>query len=359
MGIDLKYMYRCLQLAEMGLGHVAPNPMVGAVVVYNDQVIGEGYHHQAGRPHAELEAIRSVKDHSKLPESTLYVNLEPCNHTGKTPPCTDLILNKKIPKVVVAQSDPNTLVAGKGLQHLREHRVEVIDGVLEKEALELNRRFNTFHTHKRPFIILKWAKTMDGFIDHYREQGQAANSAWITDEYCRTLVHKWRTEETAILVGTRTALLDNPQLNIRAWSGKAPVRMVLDRKNILPDHLHLFDQTQETWVFTEKEIASKSQLEYIRLNPNRNDLTQLMEILYQREIQSIMIEGGLELLTSFIQENLWDEARVFTGPGSFRRGVPAPEFPFSPEKQMRTGNSLLEVFRNGAEIENEEIGIRK
>ncbi|MEA1875356.1 MAG: bifunctional diaminohydroxyphosphoribosylaminopyrimidine deaminase/5-amino-6-(5-phosphoribosylamino)uracil reductase RibD, partial [Bacteroidota bacterium] len=188
---DLRYMQRCLQLARLGLGHTAPNPMVGAVVVYQDQIIGEGYHHKAGMPHAEVEAIRSVRDTSKLPDSTLYVNLEPCNHIGKTPPCTELILTKKIAKVVVGQTDPNPLVAGKGLHHLRQHGVEVTERVLEKEARELNRRFNTFHTKKRPFIILKWAKTSDGFIDFFREPGQLANPAWITDEYCRTLVHKF------------------------------------------------------------------------------------------------------------------------------------------------------------------------
>jgi len=344
-------MQRCFQLAEMGLGNTAPNPMVGAVIVHNDQIIGEGYHHKAGMPHAEVEAVMSVKDHSKLSESTLYVNLEPCNHTGKTPPCTRLILNKKIPKVVIAQTDPNTLVAGKGLQFLRDKGVEVVDCILEKEALELNKRFNTFHTKKRPFVILKWAKTTDGFIDHNREERESANPAWITDEYCRSLVHKWRTEEPAILVGTRTALMDNPQLNIRAWRGKAPIRMVFDRRNILPNHLHLFDQTQETWVFSEKDVTSINKLEYILLDPERNDLDQLMEILYQRKVQSIMVEGGSELLSSFIKKNIWDEARVFTGPDNFKDGVRAPEFAFTPERQMQTGNSLLEVFRNRVEAE--------
>ncbi|MCD6347362.1 MAG: bifunctional diaminohydroxyphosphoribosylaminopyrimidine deaminase/5-amino-6-(5-phosphoribosylamino)uracil reductase RibD [Bacteroidales bacterium] len=343
---DTMYMHRCLQLAGMALGQTAPNPMVGAVVVWNDQVIGEGYHQRAGEPHAEVEAVLSVKDKSRLSESTLYVNLEPCNHYGKTPPCTDLILANNIPRLVVAQVDPNPLVAGQGLQRLRDHNVEVVEGVLEKEALELNRRFNTYHTLKRPYIILKWAKTRDGFIDTLRDEDQPANPAWITDEYCRTLVHKWRTEESAIIVGTRTAKMDNPQLNIRVWTGEAPIRLVIDRNNILPDNLHLFDQSQETWVFTEKDIASKHNIKYIKLNPESNNLDQIMNILYDREIQSLIVEGGSELLNSFIKQNLWDEARVFTGNTNFEQGVPAPKFPFTPIKQIATENSLLEMFRN-------------
>ncbi len=338
-------MERCLQLAQLGLGQTAPNPMVGAVVVHNDRIIGEGYHHKAGMPHAEVEAIRSVKNPSILHEATLYVNLEPCNHTGKTPPCTDLILENRIARVVTGQTDPNPLVAGKGLNRLRYNGIEVTEGVLKKESLELNRRFNTFHNKKRPFIILKWAKTSDGFIDQLREAGQNAKPSWITDEYCRMLVHKWRSEETAIMVGARTALLDNPQLNVRALTGKNPLRIVIDRNKVLPDHLHLFDQKQETLVFTEKQIQSKRNIEYIKMEPKKENLDQIMEILYHKEIQSLIVEGGAELLSSFIQNDLWDEARVFTGPGNFKEGVYSPEFPFIPKKKMLTGNSLLEIFR--------------
>ena len=339
------YMHRCLELAKHGLGHAAPNPIVGAVVVWKNQVIGEGYHRQAGLPHAEVEAIQSVKDYSKLAESTLYVNLEPCNHTGKTPPCTDLILRHKIPNLVVAQTDPNPLVAGTGILRLRKKGVNVIEGILKKEAWELNKRFNCFHVNKRPFVLLKWAITRDGFIDQIRKPGEAANPAWITDEFCRSLVHKWRTEESSILVGTQTASLDNPRLNIRAWKGRAPLRLVLDRHKSLPAHLNVFDQTQETWVFTEHDIPSKRNLRYFRIQAGKNDLPQMMQILYEQNIQSIMVEGGAELLNSFIKDDLWDEARVFTGPISFNKGVSGPEFNFSPEEKIQTGNSLLEIFR--------------
>lgn len=346
MSEDEKYMQRCLQLAELGLGKTAPNPMVGAVIVWKNQIIGEGYHHAAGMPHAEVEAVSMVNDPEKLHESTLYLNLEPCNHTGRTPPCTDLIIRNKIPKVVVGQVDPNPLVGGKGLERLKKNGVEIIQGVLENEAKKLNRRFNVFHSHKRPYILLKWAKTSDGFMDQVRIAGQKANPAWITDEYCRILVHKWRTEEPSILVGTHTAILDNPQLNVRAWSGDNPIRLVLDRKNSLPDHLKLFDQSQETWVFSEIEKYPKKNLKYIKLDPSKNDLDQLMEVLFEKQIQSVMVEGGSELLSSFINKNLWDEARVFTGPGSFGQGVAAPVFNIAPDEVKKTGNSMLRKYFN-------------
>lgn len=339
-------MQRCLQLAQLGLGKTAPNPMVGSVIVWKDQIIGEGYHHAAGLAHAEVEAINMVSDISKLSDSTVYVNLEPCNHSGKTPPCTDLIITHKIPRVVVGQEDPNPLVAGKGLERLRKSGVDVTDGIMEQESRELNRRFNVFHSLKRPYILLKWAQTKDGFIDHVREADQTVKPKWITDEYCRMHVHKWRTEEPAILIGTRTAILDNPKLNIRSWIGKAPIRLILDRHSSLPKHLHIFDQSQETWVFSEKNASMKKNLETIQIQSGKPDLEQLMSILYVRQVQSVMVEGGAELLDSFIQENLWDEARVFTGPGTFGNGVKGPHLSSSPETQKQMGNSLLEIFRN-------------
>jgi len=339
-------MQRCLQLAALGLGKTAPNPLVGAVVVWKDQIIGEGYHHAAGQPHAEVEAIRSVDDKSKLSESCIYVNLEPCNHTGKTPPCTELILEHKIPKIIVGQTDPNPEVSGSGIRRLRENKLEVIEGVLQKEALDLNKRFNIFHTKKRPFILLKWAETKDGFIDVFREPGQAANPAWITDEYCRMLVHKWRTEEPSILVGTRTAILDNPKLNIRAWSGKNPLRLVLDRSGKLPSDLNLFDQSQDTWVFSDQKKDSKKNLKYYQIPSETDDLEYLLNTLYKENIQSIMVEGGSELLSSFIQNGLWDEARVFVGPGSFGKGVAAPQFSHPRRSQSSVGNSTLSIYRN-------------
>lgn len=343
-------MQRCLELAANGAGRTSPNPLVGALLVSEGQIIGEGYHRGAGLPHAEVEAIRSVSDPSRLTSSTLYVNLEPCNHTGRTPPCTDLILSQGIPRVVVAQTDPNPLVAGKGLERLRSSGVEVISGVLDRQARELNRRFLTFHTQKRPYLMLKWAQTRDGFVDFQREPGQLANPAWITDEYCRMLVHKWRTEEDAVLVGTRTALLDNPQLNVRVWTGRDPLRLVLDLQGILPTNLSLFDGSQETWVFTHHRRPDRPKVRFFTLDPEEDDLIQVMDLLWQQQILSVMIEGGSELLASFIHCRMWDEARIFTGPGTFGQGVPAPAFPYKPVRREHTGNSLLETFRNHQRI---------
>lgn len=338
-------MRRCLELASNGMGLTAPNPMVGALLAVNDIIIGEGYHHASGCPHAEVEAVRSVKDQELLKSATLYVNLEPCNHVGKTPACTDLILQHGIPRVVIGHTDPNPLVAGTGIDRLRSNGVEVITGVMEKEGRGLNRRFLTFHEKKRPFIMLKWAQTRDGFIDLTREVGQQAHPAWITDEYCRTLVHKWRTEESAILVGTRTALLDDPALNVRAWSGKSPVRLVLDVHGSLPNHLKLFDGSEPTWVYTALKQADRKNIRYIRIDPEENDLDQLLQHLYENEIQSVIVEGGAELLGSFIQQKLWDEARIFTGPGSFGQGVAAPVLRGRSLQTMHTGNSILEIYR--------------
>lgn len=346
MKAEAKYMQRCLQLAALGLGNTAPNPLVGSVVVWDHQILGEGYHHRAGQAHAEVEAIRSVKDESRLAEATLYVNLEPCNHTGKTPPCTDLILSKKIPRVVIGQKDPNPLVSGSGIQRLRSMGVEVVEDFLRSESENLNRRFNCFHQKGRPYIILKWAQTQDGFIDYLRGAPSNTKAAWITDEYCRMLVHKWRSEETAILVGTKTALLDNPQLNVRAWSGRDPIRIVIDRFSVLPENLHLFDKSQRTLVFSEKPKPDSLNLEYFGLNSSEDDLPQVLDQLFTMEIQSLLVEGGAELLNSLINKGLWDEARVFTGPGKFGAGVSAPVFNFRPYSHQQTGNSVLELFKN-------------
>lgn len=340
------YMQRCLELAANGLGKTAPNPLVGALVVRKDQIIGEGYHHAAGQAHAEVEAIMSVKNKEKLSESTLYVNLEPCNHLGKTPACTDLILQHNIPQVIIGQTDPNPIVSGAGIERLRQNQVVVQTGILLKPCLDLNRRFNTFHAKKRPYIILKWAQTQDGYMDLFREAGQAANPAWITDEYCRMLVHRWRSEEPAILVGTRTALMDNPRLNVRSWTGRNPLRIVIDRHGVLPPQLNVFDQSQETWVFGENPKQSSPRLTHFHLDSERDDLDQILQVLYEQDIQSLLIEGGAELLSSFIQNNLWDEARVFTGPGTFGKGVTAPEFNLAPQTNTPAGNSQLAIYRN-------------
>ena len=361
-------MQRCLDLACNGLGPVAPNPMVGAVIVHHDRIIGEGFHTGYGKPHAEVEAVSQVKDQSLLPDSTLYVNLEPCNHQGKTPPCTDLILGKGIRRVVISQADPNPAACG-GISRLRANGVEVITGVLEPEARWLNRRFNTFHEQKRPYLILKWAQTTDGFVDTFRDKPGDQKPSRITDETCRRLVHKWRSEEQAILAGSQTILLDNPQLNVRAWSGNDPLRITIDRQGHLftgnppsiqpsepvtgnrqpttdqpQETYHILDQSVPTLVFTCTNQKNRLNLEFIRISPDEPVWPGIMSDLYNRDIQSVLIEGGPTLLETLIRENLWDEARVFVGPGWFGTGVRAPHFPFQPHEQGEVGNSRFMRF---------------
>ena len=304
---DEKYMARCIQLAQNGLCNAAPNPMVGAVIVYNDRIIGEGYHARCGEAHAEVNAIRSVKEESLLKEATIYVSLEPSSHYGKTPPCADLIIKKGIPRVVIGCGDPFSEVSGRGIQKLRDAGIDVTIGILEEECRQLIRRFITFHTHQRPYILLKWAQSADGFIDNERTDGTpVAFSTPLTS----MLVHKKRAEHTAILVGRKTALLDNPSLTTRQWYGKNPIRLVIDKDLTLPTHLHLFDGEVRTIVFTQKaNIPSGSnEIEFIALDFNHNILPQLMEELYKLKIQSLIVEGGSTLLQSFIDAECWDEA---------------------------------------------------
>lgn len=344
MDTDSRYMERALDLAKLGLGRVAPNPMVGAVIVHKGYIIGEGYHQVYGGPHAEVNAISSVKDKNLLKESTIYVNLEPCNHTGLTPPCTNLIIEHSVPRVVVGQIDPNPLVGGKGIERLKNNGIDVEQGVLEEESLDLNKRFNTFHKKKRPFIILKWAQTEDGFVDAVRNIDDPVQPNWITDEFCRRLVHKWRSEEPAIIVGTETAKKDNPQLNVRSWSGKSPLRLVIDRNLRLDKSLYLFDGSIPTIIFNAEMNSTRENLQYIKLDFSKDILQSIMNELYEKSLQSLIVEGGPILLNSFIKQGLWDEARIFTGPLNFGNGVLAPEFPFSPSQKIQTGNSLLEIF---------------
>lgn len=321
---DKKFMQRCLQIAQLGLGYAQPNPMVGSVIVHNGKIIGEGFHQKCGQAHAEVNAINAVEDQQLLKNSTLYVNLEPCAHVGRTPACSTLIIAKKIPKVVIGCVDSFDKVAGKGIEMLQKAGVEVVVGVLEKESLELNRRFFTFHNKKRPYVILKWAQTKDAFIDHDRTMA-SPDAAWITNEISRSLVHKWRTEEPAILVGTQTAIKDNPQLNIRAWIGSAPLRISFDRNSIFPKALHLLDDSSRTLIFTQKLPSTKyKNTEFILLKHSKSINLQILEELYNRSIQSLIVEGGKEVLESFISENLWDEARVFIGDKYFFSGTSAP-----------------------------------
>ena len=329
---DEKYIARCIQLAKNGLCNAAPNPMVGAVIVHNDTIIGEGYHIRCGEAHAEVNAVRSVKDESLLKESTIYVSLEPCSHHGKTPPCADLIINKGIPRVVVGCQDPFSLVAGRGIAKLREAGIEVKVGVLEEECKQLIRRFVTFNTLRRPFITLKWAESADGFIDLHRTEG---HPYIFSSPLSSMLVHKRRAEHSAILVGRRTALLDNPSLTTRNWYGKNPVRMVIDKDLALPKHLALFDGSVRTLVFTQREDTSnRPNVEHIRLDFKIDILPQIMEVLYKEKLQSLMVEGGSILLQSFIDAGCWDEAYIEQSDAHLKDGVKAPSF--SPEYDFLT-----------------------
>lgn len=319
---DEKYIARCIQLAKNACCNAAPNPMVGAVIVHNGTIIGEGYHIRCGEPHAEVNAIRSVKDESLLKKSTIYVSLEPCSHYGKTPPCADLIIEKGIPEVVIGCMDPFSKVAGRGIEKLRKAGIKVTVGVLEEECRQLIRRFITFNTRKRPYITLKWAESADGFIDKNREEG---NPVLLSTPLTSMIVHKRRAEHSAILVGRKTALLDNPSLTTRNWFGKDPIRLVIDKGLTLPKGLHLFDGKVRTLVFTQKDETSDNQsVEYIRLDFTQNILPQIMDVLYNRKVQSLMVEGGTILLQSFINEGLWDEAYIETSPIRLNEGIKAP-----------------------------------
>lgn len=341
------YMQRCIELAREGLGKTAPNPMVGSVIVYNNKIIGEGYHREYGKAHAEVNAINSVKEKNLLSKSTLYVSLEPCCHWGKTPPCTDLIIKSKIPHVVVASVDPYESVAGNGISILRNNGVKVDVGLLRQQAISLNKRFFTYHKKKRPYIILKWAQTADALIDIERLPGTPARPTWITSEKLRMLVHKWRTEEQAIMVGTITALKDNPKLNVRDWSGKQPLRIVLDENLTLSDSLSLFDNSQKTIVFNNVKNNLNENTQWIQTDfAEEAFLDNILRILAEKGIQSIIIEGGQKLLQTFISRNLWDEARVFQGNKFFVKGLRAPVLPDDNFKMSLIGNEVLYFFKN-------------
>lgn len=320
--VEEKYMQRCIQLAQNGLCNAAPNPMVGAVIVCNGKIIGEGYHVRCGEPHAEVNAIRSVKDPSLLKHSTIYVSLEPCSHSGKTPPCTELIIEKEIPHIVIGCKDPFSKVAGHGIQRLRDAGKKVIVGVLEKECQHLIQRFTTFHTLHRPYITLKWAESSDGFIDLFREAGEAAK---LSSQLTSMLVHKRRAEHASILVGTRTAELDNPSLTVRHWFGKSPTRLVLDRDLRLAPSLKLHDNSTPTIIFTKQTHSSTSTLKYIQLDYQQDLLPQIMRTLYCEGLQSVLVEGGSKLLQTFIDANLWDEIIVERSPIQLFSGIKSPQ----------------------------------
>lgn len=326
MVVEEKYMARCIELARGGEGNTAPNPMVGAVIVHKGKIIGEGFHRKCGEAHAEVNAVASVRDEALLRDSTIYVSLEPCSHYGKTPPCAELIIRKGIPRVVVGTLDPFPEVSGRGVRMLREAGIEVVTGVLEEEARALNPAFMTFQIRKRPYVYLKWAQSADGFMDIRREDASVPSVLLSSAETLRR-VHRLRSEVAAIMVGTRTALLDNPSLTVRHWAGRSPVRVVLDRTLKLPVGSHLLDGAVRTLVFTAVEVESRLNVEYVQIDFGQEVLSQVLQYLYEQNLNSLMVEGGAELLESFFDAGLWDEAWVETAPVVLGAGVKAPAVP--------------------------------
>ena len=315
-------MQRCIQLAKNGLGTTYPNPMVGSVIVHDGKIIGEGWHYKAGNPHAEVNAIQSVKDPSLLKESAIYVSLEPCSHFGKTPPCADLIIQKGIRNVVIGTTDPNPKVAGSGIKKLEAAGCEVKSGVLEAECLQLNKRFFTFHTQQRPYIILKWAQSADGFIAPLEKDEK--KPVWITNKHSRQLVHKMRSNEQAILVGTKTVIDDNPSLTTRTWSGKSPVRIVIDKELKIPRSASVFNLDAPTIVLHQSIGESKSHVQFEKINFSKNLPQEICSVLHEHKLQSVIIEGGSKTIQTFIDAFIWDEAWVFHGSMHMEEGIKAP-----------------------------------
>lgn len=340
-------MQRCIDLALLGAGRVTPNPMVGAVIVYQDKIIGEGYHEKYGQAHAEVNAVNNVFKNfpdaaNLLKKSTIYVSLEPCAHFGKTPPCADLIIKHQIPTVVIGCRDPFDQVDGKGTEKLRSAGINVIENVLTEACFDLNKRFFTRVKKQRPFIILKWAQTTNGYFAPLN-----GTKKWITSNPSKILVHKWRSEEDAVLVGKNTALADNPELNVRLWGGKNPIRIALDRNLELPDNLHLFDQSQKTIIFNARKTDLKENIKFLELEDFDSLLPQLICYqLYLMDVQSILIEGGAKTLDLFIKAGLWDEARIFTGPENWDDGLRAPIISGTILEEYPVGQDMLKIYKN-------------
>ena len=347
MTADEKYMQRCIELAALGAGNVSPNPMVGAVIVHEGGIIGEGYHRQYGQAHAEVNAVNDVLGHfdnaaELLKNSAIYVSLEPCAHYGKTPPCANLIIKHQIPKVVVGCRDPFEQVDGKGIEKLKAAGTTVVSGVLEAECRWLNRRFFTRVQKHRPYIILKWAQTKDGFF-----APDDKKQFWITGDESRRLVHKWRSEEDAILIGKNTAAIDDPNLNTRYWPGKSPKRVVIDRKLELGKDLNIYDQSVETLIFNEIKTDVDGRIKYIALEDFDRFVPQyILFQLYLQDIQSVVIEGGAHTLNAFIEAGLWDEARIFTGEAVLNRGIKSPVIYGIEEQELLSGSDRLRILFN-------------
>lgn len=346
MTLHEKYIQRCIDLAKNGLGTTYPNPLVGSIIVHKGKIIGEGWHYEAGGPHAEVNAIQSVKDQSLLKEASIYVSLEPCSHFGKTPPCSDLIIEKGIKRVIIGTIDPFAKVSGAGIKKLMNAGCDVTVGVLEKECHELNKRFFTFHTKKRPYILLKWAQSKDGFIapsiTNKREP------VWITNQYSRQLVHKFRSEEQAILVGNQTVIKDNPKLTTRDWFGEHPTRIVIDTSGKIPEESNVLDATTQTIILTTEAFKKENSknISYEVIDKKNKVIDQVSSILYQHNIQSVIIEGGTYTLQSFIDANIWDEALIFQGNATLGTGLKAPNITGNLISEQKINKDTLKKYIN-------------
>ena len=346
MDIHEIYMRRCLTLAKNGLGYTYPNPLVGCVIVYKGMIIGEGWHQKAGEAHAEVNAINAVKDQDLLPEATLYVNLEPCSHHGRTAPCADLIVKKKIKKVVIGIIDANEKVQGQGVLRLEKNGVEVVTGILQEECRELNKRFFTFHEKGRPYVILKWAQSADGYIFPDRKQSKKRQPIWISNPYSRQTVHQWRAQEASILVGKNTVIQDDPRLNTRDMAGNDILRMVIDKDLSIPMGSQIYDGEFDTVVYNAKKEGSEGRVNYVQLDFSKEIVEQILSELHQKNIQSLIVEGGAYTLNKFLDTGLWDEARIFCGEKNFGGGIKAPVIHLKADKEENILNDHLFWYRN-------------
>ena len=345
---DKFYIKRCLELAALGIGRVSPNPMVGCVIVANNQIIGEGYHQQYGQAHAEPNAVKAVFDkygnqaESLLKQATAYVNLEPCAHFGKTPPCADLLVKHQLKKVVIGNRDPFSGVDGKGIEKLKNAGIEVITGIADAECRYFNRRFFTRIQQQRPYVILKWAETANGYF-----AASDGHQKWITGALAKRLAHQWRTEEDAILIGKQTALIDNPQLTAREWPGRNPIRLVIDKNLQVPQSNHIYNEEARTIIFNEVKTEVIGNIHYIQMEDMQFYLSQKIAFqLYLMDIQSVIIEGGAHILTQFLDAGLWDEARIFTSSSSWNEGIPSPPINGNLQEQVQIEKDKLSIYIN-------------
>jgi len=338
---DEVFMQRCIELAKLGEGNVAPNPMVGAVIVLKGKIIGEGYHREYGQAHAEVNAVNSVLDKDSLKKATIYVSLEPCAHFGKTPPCADLIVQYQFKKVVIGCLDTFSEVSGKGIKRLTDVGIEVVVGVLEKECRILNKRFFTFHEKKRPYIILKWAQTKDGFLDKNRDEASKGVN-WISSPETQILVHQWRSEEQAILVGRKTVENDNPSLTVREVNGKNPIRILIDSQLKISSDSNIFNSDAKTIILNKIKSEETANCKWVKLNDLNTD--SILKILYELNIQSVFIEGGSKTLQHFIVDHSWDEARVIVGNTNFNDGLKAPKINYIPTEKFSFSTDKIYIY---------------